>query len=363
MAGGKDVLPPRTSSAGVWLALAAAACFGVFAPAARAAVRDVEPLRAAALAYLAAGAVASAAWLVRRAAGGGPLGHAPTGRSLPRLLAMTLLGGVLGPALFFAGVARVPAHAVAVLQHLEFALTALAAVLVLGERLGRRGWAGLALVGGGILLLSTLAGGGERPADLSAFGLLLLLGACAAWAADNTLARGASDLDPLAVVAFKGLGAGAVLAACSRGSWDMTPRTWLVVLLAGGLGIGVSLVLELLALRRIGAALNAGLFATGPAFGFLWSLFFLRERSGALAWAALTLSLAGAVALALDRHAHVHVHPAVRHAHRHHHRDGHHDHAHEEAVEPGLAHVHEHAHGRVEHAHPHVHGDDHRHRH
>src|SRR6185369_9998388 len=114
-----------------------------------------------------------------RAAGGGPLGHAPSGRSLPRLLAMTLLGGVLGPALFFAGVARVPAHAVAVLQHVEFALTALAAVLVLGERLGQRGWAGLALVGAGILLLSRLAAGGERPADLSAFGLLLLLGACA----------------------------------------------------------------------------------------------------------------------------------------------------------------------------------------
>src|SRR6185369_2822379 len=134
-----------------------------------------------------------------------------------------------------------------------------------------------------------------------------------AWAADNTLARGASDLDPLAVVAFMGLGAGAVLAAASRGSWDLASHDWLLLLLAGGLGIGVSLVLELLALRRIGATLNAGLFATGPAFGFLWSLCFLGERSVALAWVALALCLAGAVALARDRHAHLHLHPAVRH--------------------------------------------------
>src|SRR4029078_12194384 len=83
-------------------------------------------------------------------------------------------------------------------------------------------------------------------------------------------------------------------------------------------GIGLSLVLELLALRRIGAALNAGLFATGPPVGFLWSLFFLGERSGAAAWGALGLCLVGAVAMALDRHAHAHVHPAVRPTHRPH---------------------------------------------
>jgi len=350
-------------SAGAWLALAAAACFGVFAPAAKAALQEVSPLRAAGLAYLAAGSVAATAWLLRRLARLPVPGHAPTRRDLPRLLGMTLLGGVLGPALFFEGVARVAAHQVAILQHLEFGLTALAAVAVLGERPGRRGWMGLVLVGCGVLLLSLMETAGARDGGSAASGLLLLIGACAAWAADNTLARGASDLDPLAVVACKGLGAGVLLSALAGGAWPAAVRPWLLLLLAGGLGIGLSLVLELLALRRIGAALNAGLFATGPAFGFLWSVLFLGERGGAVSWAALALCLAGAVALSRDRHAHRHAHPAVTHTHRHHHLDGHHTHAHGPEVDPGREHVHAHVHAPLEHAHAHVHGGEHRHRH
>ena len=353
----------RTRATGVWLALAAAACFGIFAPAAKMAVRDVGPLRAAALAYLAAGAVACSASLFRRAAGSSPLGHVPLRRELPRVLAMTLVGGVLGPALFFAGVARVPVHDVAVLQHLEFALTVLAAVFLLGERPGRHGVAGLLLVGAGVVLLSVLGSSGEHGTDRGWVGFLLLVGACAAWAADNTLARGASDLDPLSVVALKGLGSGAILAATSTGPWHMGARPWLLALLGGGLGIGLSLMLELLALRRIGATLNAGLFATGPAFGFLWSLLFLGESAGARTWAALALCLIGAVALARDRHTHPHVHPAQRHSHRHRHLDGEHTHSHETEIAPDEEHAHEHVHPEVEHAHPHVHGDDHRHRH
>jgi drug/metabolite transporter (DMT)-like permease len=352
----------RTRRTGVWLSLAAAACFGIFGPAAKAALRDVAPLRAAGLVYLAAGAVAGSVWLFRRAAGRPSLGHSVR-RELPRVLAMTLVGGVLGPALFFAGVARVPAHDVAVLQHMEFALTALAAVLVLGERPGARGVAGLGLVGAGVTLLAMLESSGGGGTGTSLTGLLLLVGACAAWAADNTLARGASDLDPLAVVTVKGLGAGTVLAAASSGAWDLEPRTWLLVLLGGGVGIGLSLALELLAVRRIGATLNAGLFATGPAFGFLWSLFFLGESAGAPAWTALVLCLVGAVALARDRHSHVHVHPTLRHSHQHHHLDEEHTHTHDAAADPGAEHEHEHVHPEVEHVHPHVHGHDHRHRH
>ena len=49
--------------------------------------------------------------------------------------------------LFFAGIARVAAHQAAVVQHLEYVLTILTAVLVLGERPGRKGVAGLVLVG------------------------------------------------------------------------------------------------------------------------------------------------------------------------------------------------------------------------
>lgn len=359
-----EVLDRPRALGGVTLSLAAAATFGVLAPAAKAALAHVGALRGAGLTYLAAGAVALAALAARRAAGLPASGRPLTRRDAPRLAGMIACGGILGPALFFAGVARIAAHHVAVLQHLEFGLTVIAAVLVLGERPGRRGVFGLGLVGAGVVLLSQLGVDSAAGTPGSLAGAWLVVAACAAWAADNTLARGASDLDPLLVVAVKGVAAGIALLAASTGSpWPAGPQAWGLMLLAGGVGVGVSLVLELLALRRIGATLNAGLFATGPAFAFVWSLGFLGEHSAAAGWIALALCAAGAVALATDRHEHVHLHPRLRHAHRHHHLDGHHTHAHGPGFDPATEHVHEHEHEAVEHSHAHVHDDHHRHAH
>jgi drug/metabolite transporter (DMT)-like permease len=329
------VAPPAGGRAlgGVALSLLAAAAFGAFAPAAKESLADVAPVRAAGWTYLAAGVVAALALVAWRAAGLAPAGRVPKRRDAPRLAGMTLLGGVAGPILFFSGIARVEAHRAAIVQHLEFALTVVAAVVVLGERPGRRGLVGLVLVASGLVVLSRLGAATPDPGRVSTVpGLALLGAACVAWAADNTLARGASDLDPLTVVSLKGLGAGVVLLAVARPAGSGLPSgAWAPILLAGGVGVGASLVLELLALRRVGAAINAGLFATGPAMGFAWSVLILCERAAPVSWGAVALCALGAVALATDRHEHLHVHVDER--------------------------------GSVEHAHPHVHDAGHRHRH
>ena len=354
----------RRTTAGVLLSLGAAAMFGVLTPAAKGALAHVGPLRAAGLAYLAAGVVALTTLLLRRSAGMTALGRPLTRGDHSRLLGLIIFGGVLGPALFFAGVSRVAGHTAAVVQHLEFAFTVAAAMFVLGERPGRRAIAGLFFVGAGVVLLSWPGVGLGDAGAASGTGVALIVAACVAWAADNTLARGASDLDPLLVVSIKGVGAGVVLILASAGSaWPRDARGWGLLFLAGGVGVGASLVMELLALRRIGAALNAGLFATGPAFGFAWSLLFLGEQGSSGSWAALVACAIGAVMLAADRHAHAHAHRSIRHAHRHDHLDGHHDHPHETACEPSAGHAHEHEHASVLHAHPHVHDEHHRHRH
>ncbi|MCP3981141.1 MAG: DMT family transporter [bacterium] len=357
--------PHGRSLAGVLLSVAAAATFGVFAPAAKGALAHVTAVRAAGLAYLAAAAVALVAWLVRRLARARSAGRAVRVADLGRLIGMTLCGGALGPALFFAGVRLVEAHDAALVQHLEFVLTVFAAMIVLGERPGRRGYAGLLLVGAGLVLLSLGqlgAADGAAPSSWTGVGLLAL--ACLAWAVDNTLARGVSDIDPFVVVSLKGLGAGLLLVLLTPGEpWPRDASGWGLVFLAGGVGVGLSLVLELLALRRIGAALNAGLFACGPAFGFAFSLLFLGERASPIGFAALFFCLMGAVALSVDRHAHHHVHDALRHRHRHDHLDGHHTHDHGPDFDPATVHEHEHDHEPVAHAHEHVHDRHHRHRH
>lgn len=359
----KEGTPERRRLVGVGLSLAAAALYGLFTPAAKGALAHLDPVRAAGLTYLIAGGLAFGVLALRTLAGRKASGGRIRTRDIARLLGMTLFGGVLGPVLFFEGVQRVAAHHAAIVQHLEFALTVLAALLVLGERVGRRGVLGLGLVLGGLLVFSASAPSGAESSSTS-WGLLLLAAACASWALDNTLARGASDLDPLVVVAIKGLGGGTALLLGKLGAaWSLSLSGWMLVLLAGGIGVGLSLVLEMLALRRIGAALNAGLFATGPAFGFIWSLLFIGESAGTMGWLALLSCAAGAVALSIDHHGHLHHHEPTRHTHRHDHLDEHHAHGHDPAVDPATSHVHEHEHEATTHTHPHDHDEHHRHRH
>ena len=359
-------VPQHGATRGVVLSLGAAAAFGVLVPAAKISLAELTPLRAAALTYLAAAATCLAAMAVRRLAGG-DVGTPPGfGRHLLRLAGIVLFGGIAGPWLFFEGLSRIAGHQAALLQNLEFVLTVTAAILLLGERPGRGGAAGLALVATGLALLlgARLSGATDGALVLNLTGVGLMVAACLSWAIDNTLARGVSDLDPLMVVLIKGSVAGFVLLFLSRG--DPMPSgvpAWIEVCVAGSIGVGLSLILELLALRRIGAALNAGLFATGPAFGFLWSVILLGERPTGLGVTALALCGAGAVSLGFDRHRHAHAHQALVHSHRHRHDDSHHAHEHEPGFEPGIEHTHEHEHTVLEHSHPHVHDDHHRHRH
>ncbi len=73
-------MPSRTSErrgfVSVGLSLAAAALYGVFAPAAKGALAHIDPVRAAGLSYLAAGCVAAAELAFRALAGGKTSGGA-----------------------------------------------------------------------------------------------------------------------------------------------------------------------------------------------------------------------------------------------------------------------------------------------
>lgn len=130
----------------------------------------------------------------------------------------------------------------------------------------------------------------------------------------------------------------------------------LALLGLGALGYGISIWLDLLALRDLGATREAVLFSSAPFVGALFSLVVLRETFSA------SLLLA-------EHHSH-------RHRHRHDPRGGeqglvdpHHERDHAPDDLEGLPaerpfwHAHEHHHREIENAHPHVSVAPHRHRH
>jgi drug/metabolite transporter (DMT)-like permease len=338
---------------GSWIAIAAAALFGLTTPLVKHFGVQAGPFATATLLY--AGA-ALGAGLPRRRADEAVVTRAQA----PRLTVVALFGSVLAPAALAWGLQRSGALAGSLLLNLEAVFTVALAALVYREPIGRRVATAclLMVVAGALLALRTHDGGTS-----SALGIAALAIATLSWGVDNTLTRPLSDLDPRAVVFWKStLGAtlSAAIALVIRDAWPAHVAV-IALLACGASGYGLSLRLYLRAQRALGAARTGSLFALAPFLGAAVA-FSLGDRGGAelIALASVLFGVAAYLHVT-EHHHHWHEHEALEHEHAHSHDDGHHDHHHEPPVVG--THTHPHRHEPQEHEHPHGSDLHHRHRH
>lgn len=343
---------------GVAYGLAAAALFGVSAPLAKRLLPEIDPLLFAALLYLGGGIGVLLGGAALRGVRPGAI-EAPLRRSdAPGLVAIIALGGIAGPLLMLAGLARLTGLSASLLLNLEGPFTVLVALILFREHLGRRGLVASGLVFAGSAVVGLSAG----PLRGNVTGALFIAAACLAWAVDNNLTQRLSIRDPVRLVVWKGLGAGGAMlaAAVALGRALPEPSVAAKTLLLGAASYGVSILLDTYALRLLGAAREAALFATAPFLGAIAAIPILGEwpRSmDLLGGGAIAL---GVVLLVRERHSHLHTHAPLHHDHLHTH-DEHHQHAHPGPVsEP---HSHPHDHEPLTHEHPHASDAHHRHRH
>jgi drug/metabolite transporter (DMT)-like permease len=191
--------------------------------------------------------------------------EAPLRRAdMPRLAAVILFGGILGPVLLMMGLAATGASTASLLLNLEGVLTLAVAWMVFRENADFRIALGAAAILAGALLLSWTGG----PAGFG-WGAFAIAAACLAWAIDNNLTRGLSSADPLQIAMLKGLVAGLVNVCLATLQGTPLPPT--ALLFSGGVvglfGYGVSLALFVLALRHLGAARTGAYFSTAPWIG------------------------------------------------------------------------------------------------
>jgi drug/metabolite transporter (DMT)-like permease len=339
------------------MALASAVLFGASTPLSKLLLGAIDPWLLAGLLYLGAG-LGLAIVHFGRAAFGIPAPEAPLRRSdLPWLAAVVASGGMLGPLLLVFGLSGTTAASGALLLNLEGLATMAIAWLAFRENVDRRLLLGAAAILAGAAVLSWQ--GGEVRFDMGAG---LIAGSCLAWGVDNNLTRKLSSSDPVVIAMIKGLVAGSVNIALAllRGAHFPATDAVLGAATVGLFGVGVSLVLFILALRHLGAARTGAYFSLAPFVGAMIAIAILHEPltaklviAGAFMGLGLWLHLA-------ERHEHSHDHSVLEHEHSHVH-DGHHQHPHDgPASEP---HSHWHRHEPLKHAHPHYPDLHHRHGH
>ena len=339
------------------MALASAVLFGAATPVSKQLLGAVDPQLLAGLLYLGAG-IGLAGVHLGRAAIGLPAPEAPLrAADVPWLLAVVLFGGVAGPLLLMLGLVRTEATTASLLLNVEGLATMGIAWVVFRENVDRRLLLGAASIIAGAVVLSW-DGRGTRING----GMALIVGACLAWGIDNNLTRKLSSADPVLIALIKGLVAGSANTcfAVLNGAALPSAGTIGAAAAVGFLGVGVSVVLFVLALRHLGTARTGAYFSLAPFIGAVVAILLLHESltaklvvSGMLMGFGLWMHLA-------ERHTHEHQHEALEHEHSHVH-DEHHRHTHDGPVtEP---HSHPHRHTPLRHTHPHYPDLHHRHRH
>ncbi len=342
------------SRPGVLFGLSAAVSFGISAPLAKVLLDDVRPQMLAGLLYV--GAFVALSLAGRRSRTEARLRRADA----PRMTLMILAGGVLAPVLLLLGLDRVTGITGSLLLNLEGPLTIVVGVALFREYLPRQAVAGAVVIFAGAFVLGLQTG--DTQADW--IGVLLIAAACAAWAIDNNLTQSLTVRDPRSIVRVKTGVAGTVNVALAFAIGQHLPEASVlaVVLLLGAVSYGLSVYLDALALRDLGAAREAAIFAVAPFAGALLAPLVLPEAFGLQELAAGALMAVGVVLLVRERHQHVHRHPPMDHDHAHIH-DAHHQHEHPQGVSSGAPHSHLHHHDELVHAHPHVSDVHHRHAH
>ncbi|MBT4769623.1 MAG: EamA family transporter [Rhodospirillaceae bacterium] len=360
MKNGSNSLNMRLSS-GPGIALLSAVLFGASTPFAKILLDQVGPWMLAGLLYLGSGLGLALYRYVKKAVSSSMAVEANLFGSQWKWLGLAILiGGVVGPVLLMAGLAKTSGAETSLLLNLEGVLTAALAWFVFKENFDRRIATGMIAIFAGAIVLTW-----PESFDIETLtGPILIICACLAWAIDNNLTRKVSLSDPAQIAMIKGCVAGTinvVIALMLGADW---PQFHSIAFagVVGFLGYGVSMVLFIIALRHLGTARTGAYFSLAPFFGAIIAVPLLGESpTYQLIFAGILMGI-GVWLHLTENHIHRHRHNPQVHEHKHAH-DTHHRHDHPGDVPPGELHSHPHVHEPLEHAHKHYPDAHHRHDH
>lgn len=331
------------------LAILAAALYGISSPISKLLLVKISPALMASLLYIGAGIGALIINSINRLGKKNEIEAKLTTREMPYVIGMVLLD-IAAPVCLMLGLTRATPANVSLLNNFEIVATAIIALLIFKETIGKRMWIAISLITIASIILSF--------EDLSSFsfsiGSIFVIIACVCWGFENNCTRMMSLKDPLKIVVIKGFGSGigSLIIALSLRQYSSDIIYILMALLLGSISYGLGIYLYIKAQRELGAARTSAYYAVAPFIGVILSIIIFNENITLSFIMALAIMILGAYFAAVEKHNHSHIHNEITHEHRHSHSDNHHNHIHNYKVSGEHSHVH--THEKIEHNHKHT---------
>lgn len=329
----------------IFYAILAAACYGISAPVAKILLEEMSPTFMASMLYLGAGFGMIVVNMFRKRQSNEKEARI-TKNELPYTIAMVVLD-IAAPIFLMLGLTMTTSATVSLLNNFEIVATAIIALAVFKEAVGKRMWLAIACITVSSVILSV-----EDYRHLTfSLGAVFVLLACVCWGVENNCTNRLSLKNPLQIVIIKGIGSGfgAFLISMFSGGVTTNVLHILIALLLGFVAYGMSIYFYILAQRNLGAARTSAFYAFAPFIGVGLSFAIFREMPTLSFLVALAVMMIGAYLAAFEKHVHKHTHRELEHEHRHSHGDGHHEH--ESFVGGEHSHIHTHLPQTHEHAH------------
>ena len=288
----------KTNSAGIGLAILAAALYAINSPLSKLLLEHIPPTLMAGFLYLGAGIGMGVIAFIRKLRATSSREERITKKELPYTLAMIVLD-IAAPIFLLLGLSTTSAASASLLNNFEIVATALIAFAIFRERVSKRLWIGIFFVTASCALLSF--------EDLGSFelsyGALFILAACLCWGIENNCTRKLSSKDPLEIVLLKGIfsGLGSICIGLFLGERVESLIYIPAVLLVGFVAYGLSIFFYVRAQRLLGAARTSAYYAVAPFIGTLLSLIIFRELPHYSYFIALGLMIVGAWLCSGDR--------------------------------------------------------------
>lgn len=270
----------------IFHAILAAALYAVSIPFSKLLLTQMPPTMLAAFLYLGAGVGMFVFGALKQHRGEEPLQRSDAKYTI----AMVVLD-IAAPILLMLGLKFSPAASASLLNNFEIVATAIIALMIFGEKVGKRLWGAIGLITLSSILLTLDT---EEGFSFS-FGSILVLGATICWGIENNCTRQIAGKDPLQIVMIKGIGSGlgALVVAWTIGEECASAR-WIVATMAlGFIAYGLSIYYYTYAQRVIGAARTSAYYAIAPFIGVFLSMLILGERPNWVFFVALAIMLAG----------------------------------------------------------------------